>query len=144
MNIAEETVQARVGHACSRCTSSGCSDYANRPLNPCQTFMCAWRSENNPMVDLMRPDLSGVIVVMDRLTWRGEFVIVGIPTGERIPEKSLKYLLGLSELMRSNLLTVQFQLEDGKFNGLSRIALYGEKEFAQDMKERFKDGKLNW
>ena len=89
------------------------------------------------MVDLMRPDLSGVIVVMDRLTWRGEFVIVGIPTGERIPEKSLKYLLGLSELMRSNLLTVQFQLEDGKFNGLSRIALYGEGAFAQDMRERW-------
>lgn len=92
----------------------------------------------------MRPDLSGVIVVMDRLTWREQAVIVAIPTGEQIPEDSMKYLMGLSSLTDLNLLTVRFEKHNDKFSGASKLSAYGASQFVTDMKERFKDGVLVW
>ena len=92
----------------------------------------------------MRPDLSGVIVVMDRMAWHQKPVIVGIPTGEKIPEKSLTYLQGLASLLDLNLLTVHYLMENGKLTGKSKLIAYGEQEFKEDMKLRFKDGKPDW
>lgn len=92
----------------------------------------------------MRPDLSGVILIMDRLMWRDQYVIVGIPTGELIPEKSMRYLQGLATLMKLNLLTVRFIIENGQFNGSSKLTAYGDSDFHEDMKSRFKDGVLQW
>lgn len=93
----------------------------------------------------MRPDLSGVIVVMDRMTWQDQKVIVAIPTGEHIPEKSLNYLLGLSKLTGMNLLTVRFSLDSShQYTGTSRVSAYGEALFVEAMKDKFKDGVLNW
>jgi hypothetical protein len=92
----------------------------------------------------MRPDLSGVIVIMDRLTWRGEHVIVGIPTAAEIPQSSQKYLMGLSQLTQTNLLTVRFEVEDGQFVGRSKLTAFGDSEFIEDMKVRFADGVLSW
>ncbi len=93
----------------------------------------------------MRPDLSGVIVVMDRIVWEDQKVIVGIPTGPQIPEKSLSYLLGLSRLTEMNLLTVRFSLDSSyQYTGKSRVSAYGEGLFVEAMKDKFKDGLLNW
>jgi hypothetical protein len=93
----------------------------------------------------MRPDLSGVIVVMDRVVWREQKVIVGIPSGKQIPEKSLQYLLGLSKITGMNLLTVSYTMtEDNRFTGTSKISAFGEPQFVDDMRIRFKDGSLNW
>ena len=92
----------------------------------------------------MRPDLSGVIVVMDRMVWRQQRVIVAIPTGEKISENILKYLQGLANLMNLNLLTIQYLKKDGKFTGSSKLFAYGSTDFNEDMKSRFKDGKPDW
>lgn len=92
----------------------------------------------------MRPDISGVIVVMDRLTWRDEKVLVAIPVGENIPEKTLTYLLSLAELTELNMLTVQFVQAHQKLTGGSRISAYGNPDFVADMKESFTDGDLVW
>jgi hypothetical protein len=145
LDIAEESVQAHLGSPCVHRSSQGCGVYENRPVNPCQTFFCAWRQKDTPLIDVMRPDISGVIVVMDRLVWREQKVIVGIPSGEKIPEKSLQYLLGLSKLTGMNLLTVRFNVDAGRnYIGSSKVSAFGEAQFVEDMKDRFKDGVLNW
>lgn len=144
LDISEELVQAHVGQPCVNCSAQGCGIYESRPVNPCRTFYCAWRQKGTPLVDSMRPDLSGVIVVMDRLTWRDQAVIVAIPTGEQIPEDSMKYLMGLSSLTDLNLLTVRFEKHNDKFSGASKLSAYGAPQFVTDMKERFKDGVLVW
>lgn len=145
LDIAEDDVQAHLGSSCMHCTSQGCRIYESRPASPCQTFFCSWRQKDTPLIDAMRPDISGVIVVMDRMIWRNQKVIVGIPSGEKIPEKSLKYLLGLSKLMDMNLLTVRFSVSDShQYTGSSKVSAFGEHEFIADMKERFKSGVLNW
>ena len=126
------------------CKPSGCGIYADRPTDPCRTFYCAWRQDGTPLIDAMRPDLSGVIVVMDRLVWRDQQVIVAIPTGQKIPEESLKYVLGLSTLMGLNVLAVAYDSAKDKFTGTSKLTAYGDTEFAADMKEKFKDGVLIW
>lgn len=144
LNISEFSVQAQIGQPCMHCTLNGCGVYQDRPVDPCRTFFCAWRQQNTPIVELMRPDLSGVIVVMDRLTWREDYVIVGIPTAEHIPEKSLNYLMGLSRLTGQNLLTVRFIKDAGKFTGTSMLSAYGDAAFVEEMKVRFQDGKLIW
>lgn len=119
LDINEPDVQAHLGKPCTHCSSAGCSIYETRPLDPCQTFFCAWRQDSTPLIEQMRPDLSGVIVVMDRLRWRGQSVTVGIPTGQTIPDQSHKYLMGLSQLTQTNLLTVRLDVVDGKFMGTS-------------------------
>jgi hypothetical protein len=145
LDIAEVSVQAHVGKPCQSCTSQGCGIYESRPVNPCQTFLCAWRQDDTPLIDEMRPDLSNVIVVMDRMVWRDQKVIVAIPRGEKIPEKSQQYLFGLSKVMQLNLLTVRFVVDGfDQFTGSSRLSAFGENEFVEDMKERFKDGVLSW
>lgn len=145
LNISEDAVQAHLGSPCVHCSSQGCSVYEKRPVNPCQTFYCAWRQKDTPLIELMRPDLSGVIVVMDRIVWEDQKVIVGIPTGPQIPEKSLSYLLGLSRLTEMNLLTVRFSLDSSyQYTGKSRVSAYGEGLFVEAMKDKFKDGLLNW
>ena len=51
------------GTPCRFVKKSGCSIYEARPYEPCQTFLCHWKS--NPVLpDWMRPDLSGVIVLV--------------------------------------------------------------------------------
>lgn len=144
LEISEVLVHARPGHACSNCSSQGCAIYESRPLDPCQTFYCAWRQADTPLVDDMRPDLAGVIVIMDRMVWRGQKVIVAIPTEEKIPDKSLNYLRGLSNLMGLNLLTVQFLVVEGQFTGAAKLFAFGQADFNQDMREQFKDGKPDW
>jgi hypothetical protein len=144
LKIDEGPVQAHAGKPCSHCTPSGCGIYNIRPVNPCQQFFCAWRQADTPLIEAMRPDLSGVMVVMDRLTWRDDKVLVAIPVGEDIPEKSLTYLLSLAQLTDMNMLTVQFVQEQQKLTGGSRISAYGSPDFVADMKLRFKDGGLDW
>jgi hypothetical protein len=144
LDISEGAIQAHIGQPCNQCSSGGCKVYSSRPINPCQNFFCAWRQESSPLNDLMRPDLSGVIVIMDRIFWREEKVIVGIPVGELIPSKSLSYLQSLSNLTRLNLLTVSFVMDGERFTGASKLSAYGDSAFIEDMKERFADGVLSW
>lgn len=145
LDISEAAIQAHLGSPCSHCSSEGCSIYAERPNNPCRTFYCAWRQADTPLIELMRPDLSGVIVIMDRMVWRDQKVIVAIPVGKEIPERSLQYLIGLSELMDLNLLMVSFVVDqNSEFTGASRLNAFGEPNFVEEMKDRFKDGVLSW
>jgi hypothetical protein len=144
LDISEGDIQAHIGQPCNQCSSSGCKVYSTRPVNPCQNFFCAWRQEGTPLNEHMRPDLSGVIVIMDRIVWRDEKVIVGIPVGDHIPSKSLSYLQSLSNLTQLNLLTVSFVMNEDKFTSASRLSAYGDSDFIDDMKNRFADGVLSW
>jgi len=44
----------------------GCNDYENRPKDPCKTFECEWL-KNPVMPDLMKPEISGVIVTWQKI-----------------------------------------------------------------------------
>lgn len=44
------------GRPCFYSCSTGCSIYANRPYDPCQTFECLWKKSPEFIPEWMRPD----------------------------------------------------------------------------------------
>jgi hypothetical protein len=78
----------------------------------------------------MRPDLSGVIVMLDQLEWQGEDVIVAVATGARIPARTFHWLCSLAKITSRQLVAVAY--EQG-FNGEFNLRTTGSEEFRQLM-----------
>jgi len=109
------------GHGCPHCIPEGCGVYDIRPNEPCRTYQCSWLVENSPLPDWMRPDLSGVIVLLN-VDWQGRKVITAIPAGQTIPEKSLEWLKSYASQHKRPLLYYERISENGEFTGLRRFA----------------------
>lgn len=55
------------GKACQFCeVDKGCSDYENRPENPCKTFVCMWRAEEF-VPEEFSPKETGNIITAQRI-----------------------------------------------------------------------------
>ena len=52
------------GCACPHSTVQGCDDYANRPVEPCHHFNCAWILPNSPLPEWFKPSTAKVIVLL--------------------------------------------------------------------------------
>ena len=50
------------GQSCFFVTKDGCSDYENRPQEPCKKFECLWKSQPDIFPAWMRPDRIGSIL----------------------------------------------------------------------------------
>lgn len=81
----------------------------------------------------MRPDLSGVIVMTDKLQWQGEDVIVAVATGSRIPARTFHWLCSLAQLTSRQLVAVEHKQNAEGFSGEFNLRTIGPEEFRQVM-----------
>ena len=81
----------------------------------------------------MRPDLSGVIVMTDKLQWQGEDVIVAVAAGSRIPARTLHWLYSLAQLTARKLVAVEHPLSADGFSGEFNMHTNGSEDFRQVM-----------
>ena len=126
-------VKAHLGKPCAHCDKGGCKIYSDRPLDPCQTFHCAWRVEGSLLPLAMRPDQSGVIVMTDQLQWQGEDVITAVATGSRIPARTFHWLCSLAQLTSRQLAAVEYKREAQVLNGEFNLRTVGSEEFRRAM-----------
>jgi hypothetical protein len=118
----------RPGHSCPHVSAKGCGIHEQRPQDPCRNFFCSWVIESSPLPEWMRPDLSGVIVLLN-LPWEGEHVISAVPAGREIPRESLDWLMAYAQTTgRPMILYERTVDENGVFNGLKRFG-YGDEGF---------------
>lgn len=117
---------------CVHCTGKGCAIYEKRPVYPCVAFKCAWLTEHATVPDDMRPDKCGAIVALDR-KWHGRKVITAFPTGERIPEDTLEWLMAYSRQHSIPLLFCENLLQEGKYTGKKSLG-YGPPSFIHAVK----------
>jgi hypothetical protein len=101
----------------------GCSDYKNRPEDPCVTFKCEWLSHPEAYPDQLRPDRSKAIFVMQDI-------------------KDIQYLkvVEAGQNLQADILT--FAMKTALSNGFNfawqvngTTHWYGSTEFSQAMAE---------
>lgn len=139
--LTSEVTNMYPGHPCSHCTAQGCAIYETRPEDPCRDFTCGWLQDGSPLPEEMRPDKSGVIVLLDR-KWEGWTVIKAIPAGKSIPEDSLKWLMQYAQSVNVPLLLMDRIVEDGRFIGKS-IRGFGPPAFRQTVDNAINPGDVS-
>jgi hypothetical protein len=144
LRIETPVAQATLGSPCSHCAKNGCGIYETRPVDPCQTFNCAWRKEGSSLADWMRPDQCKAIVMFDRLKWRGQPAIVAVAVGARIPLRTVTWLQQYAQLHAQPLLLEEYEQLQGSYTGRKRIVPIGTDEFIQAMMAGFRRGEQLW
>jgi len=123
--------EAYPGHPCPHSSGSGCNDYENRPVDPCQKFECAWVKPNSQLPLALKPNESGALVIESILVWQGLKVDLAVPVGREIPEKTLNILMQRAEKTMRPLI---YQQQDPKSKVLEKNPLtlaYGPPAFQQ-------------
>jgi len=80
----------------------------------------------------MRPDRSGVIVLLDR-RWRDWKVIMAIPAGQSVPAESLEWLRLHAQASKLPLVFHERMVTDGEYTG-TRARAFGSRAFADAVK----------
>ena len=142
MNI--DGVEVYPGHPCPHSTGAGCDDYEHRPVDPCVHFVCGWKAEGSPLPDWMKPQNAKVVVLFDKLRWRGLAVDLAVPVGRRIPPRALHWLQGFAQRNGRPLLYTEQVAVDGQFTGQQELFGFGPPEFQQQVIEWRHQGKKLW
>jgi hypothetical protein len=79
-------------------TESGCSDYKNRPENPCKSFKCMWL-KNKDMPEDLKPVLSKSITI--KSNYLGIDYLSIIEAGQKLDSKVLEW--HIKYCLRNNL-----------------------------------------
>jgi hypothetical protein len=122
------------GNPCRFSFAHKCSIYDDRPVDPCQQFVCGWLADKSPLPEWMRPDKAKLILLPASFQWRGIPVHVAVAVGARAKEKAIDWLRGFCLKSRRPLV---FQM-DGEW-----IA-YGPPQFQAEMAERLAAGDRPW
>lgn len=117
------------GRGCPHRTAQGCGIYETRPDDPCRDFICGWLQKDSPIPDEMRPDKSGVIVMLNR-KYEGWTVIKAIPVGQSIPEASQRWLMQYAQAVNTPLLLMERLMDGDKYIGKS-LRGFGPPSFRQ-------------
>ncbi len=136
--------EAYPGKPCPQSGASGCTDYENRPEDPCRKFECAWVQSSAFLPANFRPDQSKALVIRTILTWQGLEVDLAVPVGREIPEKSLAVLRQLAE---KNMRPLIYQQQDPKSKVMEKNPLtlaYGPPAFQEWVLEQQSRGKRLW
>ena len=143
-------LQIRVGDAhaypgkpCPHSTGQGCRIYADRPVDPCQQFICGWRMEGSPLPEWMKPNNAKVIVLPSQMVWRDRPVDVAVPVGKRIPPRALNWLQQFAQQHNRMLLYSEQIEENGVFTNKQRVAAYGPPAFQQEMAQQLASGDMS-
>jgi hypothetical protein len=121
-----------VNNPCKYCTEQGCGIYETRPENPCRTFKCAWLQEGSPLPEHLQPNRSLAIIMLDR-TWRDDKVIVALPVGAKIPQKTLDWLMTYAQQNRRPLVFLENLYRDGNHIGAKQTG-FGPPAFVEHVK----------
>ena len=81
----------------------------------------------------MRPDKSGVIVILDRY-WRGHSVVRAVPAGWKVPEHTLDWLMAHARDNKIPLIFLEFLRKDGVCTGYKQMG-YGPPGFVSEVKD---------
>lgn len=127
--------EVRPGQPCPFSTGHNCSIYEQRPVDPCQNFICGWLRADSFLPEWMRPDKAGCIVLPAELFWRGLPVDIAIPVGQRITPQSLAWLKHYVE-RHARLLIF------GEGNEI--WSAYGPPDFQHEMAHRLQRGEQLW
>jgi hypothetical protein len=139
-----DNVPVYPGCPCPHSTGKGCDDYENRPVNPCENFNCGWIIEDSPLPDWMKPDNGKVIVIFNKLNWKGYPVDLAVPIGKKIPPRSLDWLKRFSERNNRLLIYMEQIVEAGKFQKQQKMFAYGPSTFQEDLLQRQNEGPKLW
>mgnify|MGYP006865011818 CR=1 FL=1 len=124
------------GHSrCPHKSDEGCTDYDNRPVDPCRSFNCAWVMENSPLPDWMKPTNSKAIFVLNRLSWQGYPIDLAVPIGKKIPPRTINWLKEFSQQNTRLLLYTEQIVEDGNFIRQQKYFAFGPPAFQQQAAE---------
>lgn len=137
-------VEVYPGSPCPHSTGKGCNDYANRPVDPCHHFVCGWIIPNSPLPDWLKPNEAKVMVLLDKLRWRGLPVDVAIPVGKRIPPRALNWLKQFAEQHGRPLLYTEQVVVAGKLQKEQQTIAYGPPEFQHEVAAKIAQGQRLW
>ena len=126
--LSADTLDMRPGRPCRHCTRQGCAIYESRPEDPCIRFQCGWLQPGSALPEDMRPDRSGVIVLLGR-TWRNWDVIYAIPAGTTVPAAALEWLRTYAQSVGKPMIFHERQVSEGEFTGARKLA-FGSAAFA--------------
>jgi hypothetical protein len=132
------------GHPCPHSTGTGCDDYENRPVDPCDNFNCGWIIPNSPLPEWMKPSNGKVIVIFNKLQWNAVPVDLAVPVGRRIPPRSLQWLKKFAEKHMRPLIFTEQIVENGKFQKQQQILGHGPPAFQQDLVRWQREGRKLW
>lgn len=132
------------GCACPHSTGKGCNDYANRPVDPCDNFNCGWIVPQSPLPDWMKPNDAKVMVLFNKLQWRGLPVDVAVPVGKRIPPRALNWLKQFAEQHGRPLIYTEQTVVNGQFSKDQQTIAYGPPDFQQEITARIAQGQRLW
>jgi hypothetical protein len=132
------------GCACPHSTGKGCNDYANRPIDPCDNFNCGWVIPNSPLPAWMKPNEAKVMVLFNKLQWRGLPVDLAVPVGKRIPPRALNWLKQFAEQQGRPLVYTEQTVVAGKFQKDQQTIAYGPADFQQEIAAKIAQGQRLW
>jgi hypothetical protein len=122
------------GQPCPFSSGHNCINYAGRPVDPCQLFICGWLMPRSPLPEWMRPDQAGMILLPSQFLWNDLPVDVAVAVGDAPKTKALTWLKAFCERFRRPLL---YQV------GAEWFA-FGPEAFQKEMTEALARGEQPW
>jgi hypothetical protein len=122
-----------VGKPCRHSTGHGCAIYDTRPQFPCREFECGWIREGSTLPDWMRPNECGAIVFL-WFDWHQQKVINAVPVGDKIPHRTLDWLMAHAREQRRPLMFVEHLRRGKKYVG-ARWMGFGPPAFVQRVEQ---------
>lgn len=144
VKITVENYEASPGNPCPYSTGNGCANYENRPVDPCRNFMCGWVQSNSPLPDWMKPNEANVIVIFEKFRYQGVPVDLAVPTGRKIPQRSIEWLKKNAEQSGRPLIFFENTKQNKKYTGDSLLFVHGPVEFQTYVNQRMEEGKTVW
>lgn len=120
------------GRPCRHCTAQGCAIYENRPEDPCVRFRCGWLQNTDEFPEHMRPDRSGVIVLLDRKSHNWQ-IVLAVPAGRSVPAPALEWLQAYAQKTGTPLMFYERLVEEGSFTGV-QVRAFGPRAFSEAVK----------
>jgi hypothetical protein len=122
-----------VGRPCRHSTGSGCAIYETRPQFPCREFDCGWIRPDSTLPDWMRPNECGAIVFL-WFDWQHQKVINAVPVGDKIPKKTLDWLMAHAREQKRPLMFVEHIRKNNKYVG-ARWKGFGPPAFVKQVEQ---------
>lgn len=129
VKIDQNGIEATLGKPCSFSSSKGCTNYQNRPAEPCRKFECAWIQANSPLPVWMKPNVSKAIVLPEKFRFSGTPVDVAVPVGKEIPPHALNWLKDFAMKTGRPLIFLENKVEENKFTNETLLQSFGPDEF---------------